>query len=147
MTNEHYLDAISCPRIDPMKQGEGLMTDATRPATENPPENGDEDDEVEDLDAEEDTEDGEDEVEIPSGIVIPDIMTQIRIENAVRKICTFTKAKQVIQQRIMQKRFASNPVFARWKFLSPENHDYPYFEWRMEENKAGRAIDPEMDMA
>jgi len=145
MTNEQYLDAISCPRIDPTKQGENVMT-GSHPSTVESNADGDEE-ELNLDDTEDDPEDGDDELTLPLGVVYPDLMMQIRVENAVRKICLSPQTKEAAQERILKQKVLTNSKLATWTFLFPGNKDHAYYKWRLSEERAGRGIEPEEDMA
>lgn len=109
--------------------------------------NGDkEDDSFDDL-SDDDTGEDDDEMQYPDGVSPPDLVTQIRIENAARKIGTFSPAKEAAQERILIQKVINNPELAEWTFVIPSNKDHAFYKWRLAEERAGRGIDQEEDMA
>ena len=141
MTEEQYLDAISCPRIDPMKEARKVLV-------------GDEDSaiSVEDSDQSEldlgDTEDEEDEEEenLPPGVIRPDdVSQQRRIEVMCRIICSKSSGskKDGAMEAHLRKKTRGQ---ADSRFLDTHNRFYSYFKWRLAENRAGRGYNPEDDL-
>ncbi|KAK4696554.1 hypothetical protein P7C71_g1378, partial [Lecanoromycetidae sp. Uapishka_2] len=146
MTNDQYLDAISCPRTDPTKQGENVMIERKAPAIGSNANRKEDEDNSEDFD---DDIAGEysDGLDCPEGIVLPDLVTQIRVENAARKIGTFSLAKETAQESMLIQKVMTNPKLAKWSFMLPGDEFHAFYKWRLAEERAGRGIDPEEDMA
>ncbi|KAL2044412.1 hypothetical protein N7G274_003117 [Stereocaulon virgatum] len=158
MTNEQYLDAISCPRIDPIKQGAKILggddislatetegTDvekseldlgetteeedyATHSADEGPPAN-DDDDQWEYW---------------PDGAVRPDsIDTQIKIEGVCRRLVAAgnTDAAIARNEAAFKQAWSNNPARrAQASWLWEDDPHHVYYKWRLSRNRAGKGI-------
>ena len=143
MTNEQYLDAISCPRIDPIRQGQKVLAHVEDSFLES--EDGDTKIEIND-----DTDDEEDEEEeyetLPEGAIRPaDCLAERRIERVVRAICIHPIEKQSFYEDLMKLKLADDPKWAKHSFLHPGDRHHIYYKYRIAENRAGRGIDPEYD--
>lgn len=146
MTNEQYLDAISCPRIDPIKQGQKVMAQVEENFLES--EDGDEKveiiDDTEDEDSEE--EDEEEYETLPEGAIHPDdCVAERRIERIARAICIYSVKEQAFYEGHMKQKFLNEPKWAKHSFLLPSDRHHIYYKYRIAENRAGRGIDPEYD--
>lgn len=146
MTNEQYLDAISCPRIDPIKQGQKVMAQVDESLFES--EDGDEKIEITD-DTENEDDDDEDEEEyetLPEGAIRPDdCVAERRIERIARAICIRSVNEQAFYEGQMKQKFLNDPKWAKHSFLLPSDRYHIYYKYRIAENRAGRGIDPEYD--
>lgn len=146
MTNEQYLDAISCPRIDPIKQGQKVMAQAEETLLES----GDGDDKVEIMDDTEDEENEEEDEEeyetLPEGASRPDdCVAERRIERIARAICIHSVKEQAFYEGRVRQKFLDDPKWAKHSFLLPGDRHHIYYKYRIAENRAGRGIDPEHD--
>ncbi len=146
LTNEQYLGAISCPRIDPIRQGKKVMAQVDESFLES--EDGDEKVEITD-DTEDLDDDEEDEVEyetLPEGAIRPDdCLAERRIERIARAVCIHPEKEQAFYENRMKQKFIDDPKWAKYSFLLPADHHHIYYEYRIAENRAGRGIDPEYD--
>ena len=146
MTNEQYLDAISCPRIDPIKQGQHVMPLVEEHFLDS--EDGDEKvDLTEDTEDEVDDEDDDEEYEtLPDGAIRPDdCVAERRIERIARAICIHPVKEQAFYEGNMRQRVLDDPKWAKHSFLLPTDRHHIYYQYRIAENRAGRGIDPEYD--
>ena len=156
MTNEQYLDALSCPRIDPVKQGAKIMgnNDASMMtgATSTDGEEGSSGIEDETSDDDWGKPDLLDHANLPPGIIRPvTLRAQARVEAVARRLVSAnidlpgTRINLAIRQMEgrMQKLFENNPEF---RFLSYDDLYNPYYKWRIAENKANRGVDPRFDL-
>lgn len=146
MTNEQYLDAISCPRIDPIKQGQKVMAQVEEPFLES--EDGEEKIEInDDTEDEENDEEEEEEYEtLPEGAIRPDdCVAERRIERIARAICIHPVKEQAFYEDRMKENFLDDPKWAKHSFLLPDDRHHIYYKYRIAENRAGRGIDPEYD--
>lgn len=139
LTEEQYLDAISCPRIDPNKEAREVMLGGENAAISVDNDSNEESE----VDLEDTEEEDEEETEsLPPGVVRPDDLGQQRtIEVVCRIICSRYEAKDDgAAETHLRKKFRGNPDR---RFLEPHNRHYRYFKWRLAENRAGRGHDPE----
>lgn len=146
MTDEQYLDAISCPRIDPIRQGQKVMAQAGEPFLDS--ESGDETVEILDDAGDEGNKDGEDEEyeTLPEGAIRPDdCVAERRIERIARAICIHPVEEQAFYEDRMLHKLAEDPKWAEHSFLRPGHRHHIYYRYRIAENRAGRGIDPEYD--
>lgn len=156
MTNEQYLDALSCPRIDPVKQGAKIMgnNDASimTGVTSTDVEEGSSGIEDETSDDDWGKPDLLDHANLPPGIIRPVARrAQARVEAVARRLVSAnmnlprTRINLAIQQMEgrMQKLFENSPEY---RFLSPDDPYNPYYKWRIAENKANRGVDPRFDL-
>lgn len=156
MTNEQYLDVLSCPRIDPVKQGAKIMgndgasmttgatgTDVEQSASGVEDEVSEDDGEAPDL---------LDDANLAPSVIRPNTRrAQARVEAIARRLATANMDLKDAQKDLairqmegrMQKLFNKNPEF---KFLFPDDPYNPYYKWRMAENRANRGIDPRFDL-
>lgn len=146
MTNEQYLEAISCPRIDPIKQGQHVMAQVDDNFLES--EDGDEKVDLT-LDSGDEVEDEDDEEEyetLPEGAIRPnDCVAQRRIERIARAICIHPVNEQAFYEGHMKQKVLDDPKWAKQSFLLPSDRHHIYYQYRVAENRAGRGIDPEYD--
>lgn len=146
MTDEQYLDSISCPRINPIEQGQKVMPRVEEPLMES----ADDDEKVEIADDTEDEYDDEvDEEEyefLPEGAICPnDCVAERRIERIARAICIHPVKVQALYEGHMKQKALNDPKWAKHSFLLPGDRHYIYYKYRVAENRAGRGIDPEHD--
>ena len=156
MTNEQYLDTLSCPRIDPVKQGAKIMgnddasmtTEATGTDVEQSSSG------VEDETSGDDGQEADllDDANLAPGLIRPTTRrAQARVEAIARRLVIanmnldHTQKNLAIRQMEvkMQKLFENNPEF---KFLFPDDPYNPYYKWRIAENRANRGVDPRFDL-
>lgn len=138
MTDKQYLDAISCPRIDPIKQGENVMSGDEVTAGESSTNRK----RLEELNLD-DTEDDEEEGMLPPGVRRPEVRAQqVRIERICRVICTKPQHQQNALEANMKQKFRGKSDST---FLFPRDPYHLFYKWRLAENRAGRGIDPEDD--
>ena len=164
MTNEQYLDAISCPRIDPIKQGTRILGDDDASSTaETSGNEGDqssldlgetteEEDTAADIAAEETIaqDEGEEEWEYwPPGAVRPDDMpTQVRMEAVSRKLVAAGNDNATIarNENIVMQTYANDPTRrAQCSWLWKEDPHHIYYKWRLSQNRIGKGIPEEKD--
>lgn len=146
MTNEQYLEAISCPRIDPIRQGQKVMAPVEEHFLES--ESGEEKPEIiEDTEDEDDEEEDEEQYEtLPKGAIRPDdCVAERRIERIARAICIHPVKEQAFYEDLMIKKHIDDPKWAKHTFLLPGDRHHTYYKYRIAENRAGRGIDPEYD--
>ena len=146
MTGEQYLDAISCPRIDPIKQGQKVMAQVEESLFE--AEDGDAKVEIcDDSEVEDDDEVDEDVYEtLPEGAIRPnDCVAERRIERIARAICIRPVKEQVFYESHMKQKFLNDLKWAKYSFLLPNDRHHIYYKYRIAENRAGRGIDPKYD--
>ena len=143
MTNEQYLDTISCPRIDPTRQGQKVLAHAEDSFLESEDGNT----KIEITDDTDDEEDEEEEYEtLPEGAVRPaDCLAERRIERVARALCIHPTEKQPFYEDLMNRKPADDPKWAKHAFLRPGHRHHIYYRYRIAENRAGRGIDPEYD--
>lgn len=157
MTNEQYLEALSCPRIDPVKQGAKIMgnNDASMMAGTTGTDREDSSSGIED-----ETSDDEwgkpdllDDANLPPSVIRPVThRAQAHVEAVARRLVSanvnlnYTQINLAIHQMEgrMQKLFENNPDF---RFLFPDDPYNPYYKWRIAENKANRGVDPRFDLS
>lgn len=147
MTNEQYLDAISCPRIDPIKQGEKVMPKSEELFAESETESKqDEESNAETVgEVKDDEDDGEWET-LPVGAIRPPEFRRERLlEQICRAICCKPEKEQDMRERRFKQLAVSNPKWATCSFLFPSDRSYIYYKWRLAENRAGRGIPVEYD--
>ena len=146
MTDEQYLDAISCPRIDPIRQGQKVMAQVEEPCLDS--EDGDETVEITDDAGDEDNKDAEDEEyeTLPEGAIRPDdCVAERRIERIARAICIHPVEEQAFYEDRMLQKSADDPKWAKHSFLRSGDRHHIYYKYRLAENRGGRGIDPEYD--
>ena len=161
MTNEQYLDAISCPRIDPIKQGAKILggNDAYS-TTETEGNDGeksevdlgettDEDEAVHSGDEETAADDDEEWEYWPAGAVRPDrIDVQIRMEGACRRLVALgnNDASIARNEAKIRQGFASNPTRrTQYSFLWKDDPHHIYYKFRLAQNRAGKGIPESKD--
>ena len=146
MTDQQYLDSISCPRINPIEQGQKVMPRVEERLIES--EDGDEKVEiVDDTEDEYDDEVDEEEYEVlPEGAIRPDdCVAERRIERIARAICIHPVKDQALYEGHMKHKATNDPKWAKHSFLHPDDRHHIYYKYRVAENRAGRGIDPEHD--
>ena len=148
MTNDQYLDAITCPRIDPIRQGQKVMAQVEEGFLES--EDGDGNVEIIDDAEDEDNEEEDDEEQyetLPEGAIRPDdCVAERRIERIARAICIHPAEEQAFYQDRMLQKSIDDPKWAKHSFLHPSDRHHIYYKYRIAENRAGRGIDPEYDV-
>ena len=160
MTNDQYLDAISCPRIDSKTQGKkvtdslGGLDASSRSDNELTDDTHDYDDD--DDSAEEDVDAGvsrltsepsqsrryQGHATLLKGAAEPDGETERSIEQVCRLISRVSADVAGDLERRLREEFKHN---ARYSFLDPQASLHPYFRWRLDRNRAGDGIPPEYD--
>ena len=140
MSQKQYLDAIRCPRIDPIKQGKLAMARQASPVASS------EESDATDAQEQSSPESSEDEAEenLPPNVSAPvDAYTRALIEGVCRMIVIrpHSQQKQIIAQ--MGQTFGKDPDYS---FFRPRDEDHPYFRWRVDENRAGRGYPPTDDV-
>ena len=146
MTNEQYLDAISCPRIDPIRQGQKVMAQVEESilGSEDGDENIDLTDDIED--GNHDDNDEEEYESLPDGAIPPnDCVAERRIERIARAVCVHPAKEQDFFEEHMKQKVSNDPKWAKHSFLLPDDPHHIYYKYRIAENRAGRGIDPEYD--
>ena len=151
-SNEQYLDAISCPREDPITQSKNAshsLDDSESSSEEessSPSANageGRQDDEASQLN-ETGAVDAQPTYEVlPRGAMQPDGATERDIERICRLICLSPplvsgKVEQKLKNRLKEK--------SRFGFLGPGHKFHSYYKWRLERNRLGDGIAPEYDL-
>ncbi len=150
MTNEQYLDAISCPRIEPITQGKKIM----RPSVEDyfsseedeketgKEEAGKEDKAADSSSADEVSEGGTKYGYLPKGANEPPGLMERDIERTCRMICMRPERKRHQYEALIMTKKGHLPKFA---FLKKGNKYHIYYQWRLVRNEAGKGIGPEHD--
>ena len=147
MSNDQFLDAISCPRVDPVTQGQKVLQSLGGAKEASGDEDLSSEGEADEGGAEEDgsgsdiSDGGRIYETIPKGALQPNGKIEQDIEKICRLICTapsHTGAK-------LESRFRQLHIKPRFAFLDPEDRHYKYYKWRLERNRAGRGIGPEYD--
>ena len=149
MSNEQYLDAISCPRIDPTRQGQKVMAEAeeTLFKSEDDDENGEVFNDTEELGDLEEDEEEEGYETLPKDAIRPDdCLTERRIERIARAICTHPAKEQAFYEEQMRQKANNDFKWAKCSFLLPTDRHHVYYQYRLAENRAGRGIDPDYDV-
>ncbi len=139
MTDEQYLDAISCPRHDLAKQGEKVLAgDEASSAGSQAGLRG-----VEDLDLD-DTgdEEAENDELLPPGVISPDWRQYGRVEMICRTICIRREKDRALCETLLKQKLQDRAEFC---FLLPRDTHHLYYKWRLAENRAGRGYPPEED--
>ena len=149
MTNEQYLDAISCPRIDPISQGKKVMR------SPDDDEYSSDEDETASIEAatepdavdvkgdDSDISDGGRAYEtLPKGVIQPDGIVERDIERICRIICMEAKPRRERFEHLLSEAKGQQP---RFSFLIPGNNHHSYFRWRLHTNEMGNGIGPEFD--
>lgn len=161
MTNEQYLDAISCPRIDPIKQGAKILGGNDAYSTTETEGNDGEKSEVdlgETTDEDEAAHSGDEETAAdddeeweywPAGAVRPDrIDVQMRMEGACRRLVALgnNDASIARNEAKIRQGFASNPTRrAQCSFLWKDDPHHIYYKFRLAQNRAGKGIPESKD--
>jgi len=139
MTNEKYLDAISCPRHDLAKQGEKVLAgDEASTAGSQAGINGVGDSDLDNTDDEDD----EDEEAVPPGVILPDWRQYGRVEMLCRSIGIKHEEHQASCETLLKQKLQGRAEFS---FLFPRDPHHLYYKWRLAENRAGRGYPPEED--
>ena len=146
MSNEQYLDAISCPRDDPATQGKKVMQSS---ADMDDPTDLEDNASVMD-DGTTDKNDGSESdaseggriyETLPKGAIQPNSKTEKDVEKVCRLICsTPPKASAELEARVLESQAGS-----RYRFLHPSDEYHAYYRWRLERNIAGKGIDAKYD--
>ena len=156
MTNEQYLDALSCPRNDPVKQGAKIM--GNNDASTMTGATGT-DGELSSSGIEDETSDDDwvkpdmlNDANLPPGVIRPVTRrAQARVEAVARRLVSANMNSNHAQINLairqmegrMQKSFENNRDF---RFLFPDDPYNPYYKWRIAETKANRGVDPRFDL-
>ena len=115
MNHEQYLDAISCPRIDPINKGRNIM----RPLDADPDDFG--------LTTDEDQ---------TSPIHRPeDAQIRYIIEGTCREMCRMSAGEHETVRKFLRKKFRANSMYA---FLNRTDPIHRFFLWRLKRNRAKR---------
>ena len=130
MTGEQYLDAISCPRINPIEQGKRVVDSSRgiRASSSNAMSTagGTHGSEIDD----EDLSDNEDYV--PRNVSL--------LDETLAK----NSSKPSPEGGVM--RFVDDfGGMRRYSFLDPNDEHHAYFRWRLSQNKSGNGIPPQHD--
>ena len=157
MTNDQYLEALSCPRIDPVKQGAKIMGnhDASTMTGTTGTDGEDSSSGVEDETSDDDwgKPDLLDDASLPPSVIRPVTRrAQARVEAVARRLVSANMNLNNAQINLaigqmegrMQRLFENNPEF---RFLFPDDPYNPYYKWRIAENKANRGVDPRFDLS
>lgn len=121
------------------------MSEGRLPTAGSTADREDEENSLDDL-SDEDTGEDDDELDYPDGVTPPDLVTQIRVENAARKIGTYSLIEEAAQEHKLIQKVGTNPKLAEWTFMVPGNKDHAFYKWRLAEERLGRGINPEEDM-
>lgn len=158
MTNSQYLDAISCPRNDPIAQGKKVMRAAVSRDDLSSEEETESDDDAEESITRE--EPGTAEYHVPSktrhnklwkdGVEYEWVPVgcpvsrkcEMWIERTCRSICLTSKHERRSYEYLIRQKHGRDPQFG---FLNPSDFSHNYFKWRLEENEAGRGIPPDYE--
>lgn len=155
MTGEQYLDAISCPRLDPIVQGKQVAASLNGqcvppgfsiPAYDRRRNNdSDESDDGTSGDIENRSDDeGSLQETLPSGLECPNARLERLIERVCRMICLSKADNTSNLERQFLEQFGRD---TRYSFLNPSNEHHEYYLWRLDRNKAGCGIKPQYDYA
>lgn len=147
MSNEQYLDAISCPRDDPVTQGKKVMQSS---ADMDDP--SDVEDDVSNLDdgtlsapddgSQSDASDGGRIYEtLPEGA----IQASSKMERRIEKVCRMIHSASLQEIAELETRFLESTAGYRYQFLDACNKYHAYYRWRLERNRAGKGIDAQYD--
>ena len=150
MSNDQYLDAISCSHIDPnlpgkssngsLENGESPQEDSSSISSSNSESaGGDEHDSP--------TESNGVEAQptyemLPTGAVQPDGATERDVERICRLICLSSPQVSTKVEQRLRNRLKDKPRFA---FLGSGHVFHSYFKWRLERNRLGDGIEPKYD--
>ena len=158
MTNEQYLDAMSCPRIDPIKQGAKILggddisfatdtegTDGEKSELDLGETTEEEDYAAHSADEDPAADDEDDRWEYwPVGAVRPDsIDIQIKIEGLCRRLVSAGNNDVAIihNEAVIKQAWANNPVRrAQASWLWEDDPHHIYYRWRLSRNRAGKGI-------
>lgn len=147
MSNEQYLDAISCPRDDAVTQGKKVMQSAAD--MDDPSDFEDDASAIDDATtgardsgSESDVSEGGHIYEtLPKGAVQPNSKMEKNIEKICRLMCSASsKASSELEDRFLQ-----SAARSRYTFLDPSSEYNTYYRWRLEKNTAGDGIDAQYD--
>lgn len=139
MTDEQYLDAISCPRHDLAKQGEKVLGgDEASTAGSEAGLGG-----VEELNINDTSDDEDDDDEsLTPGVILPSWRQYGRVEMLCRSICIKREEDQALCETLLKQKLQGRADFC---FLFPRDPYHLYYKWRLAENRAGRGYPPEED--
>ena len=159
MSNEQYLDAISCPRIDPVAQGEKLAHSLGRKDASSDTAEDSEAYETDktsiDGDISPEDHDGDQQKGLgkakagrlannpPEGTIEPDGQMERSIEQVCRIICAAPDSSSAELERRFREKFKDRP---KYTFLDPESRFHTYYKWRLARNRAGDGIAPKYDV-
>lgn len=139
MTEEQYLDAISCPRHDSANQDAEVLAGTEKSDAASQADI----DELDELNID-DTEDEEDQAEasLPPGVILPDWQIYGRVEMVCRGICIKPERDQAACETLLEQKMRDR---VEYSFLFPGDQQYLYYKWRLSEHRAGRGYPPEED--
>ena len=176
MTNEQYLDALSCPRIDPIKQGQNIMASTESDLESTGYENGASDNDKESSNGDwfapesdhpvEAERSEETDIKTKSGqgqrADGRKVMWQNGIEYALRPKGKPQDREMEVRVEQICRLICLEPTeqredFRAWlqtqkekdpnfAFLNPTDYSHHYFLWRLLENQQGRGIPPAYDV-
>ena len=143
MTHEQYLDAISCPRTDPIAEGRVIMRSLE---AENADSSDDEEAE-QDYESEAHTPDGSDATErgqlyetLPNDLVQPKGV----IEQDVERICRIVTMTPSHMQHELETNILKSKT-SRFAFLDAKDEYHNYYRWRLQRNRLGEGVNPKYD--
>ena len=156
MTNEQYLDILSCPRVDPVRQGAKILVadNASTTAGASDTEKELSSSGIDDGTTEDGVEEGSllESALLPRGIIRPPTRRgQVRVEAIARRISVavqnipHSRKEHVIHSMEVKIKnlFKNNP---HYEFILPSDPYNPYYKWRITENRANRGVDPSYDL-
>lgn len=160
MTNEQYLDAISCPRVAPITQGRKVRR-SRKKVNNSSIALSDELDNCNDGDGEGDSEVNATEASakdvpseseaseiestratLPEGAFKPDDETERAIEQVCRIVSMVPAPAATKLEDLFRQRYKET---LKYSFLDSREDLYPYFKWRLDLNRAGYGIPPGLD--
>ena len=143
MTREQYLDAISCPRTDPIAEGRMVMQsleETNADSSDDDEAEQDDDSEAPTLGASDATERGQLYETVPNDLVEPNGV----IEQDLEKICRIVTMTPSHMQHELEESILKSRT-ARFAFLDPENEFHNYYKWRLQCNRLGEGVNPKYD--
>ena len=149
MTDTQYLDAFSCPRIDPISQGKKVVRflgdENNSSDTEDSFSDEDHTEKIAaDTDAfNSDESDGGRVYEtLPKGVIQPGGIMERDVERICRIICLEAEHRREKLENHLRSSKERRP---RFTFLNPSDTFHSYFRWRLRCNELGNGIAPEYD--
>lgn len=143
MTHEQYLDAISCPRTDPIAEGRVIM----RSLEAEDADSSDDEEAEQDYESEAHTLDGSDATErgqlyetLPNDLVQPNGVIEQDVERICRLVAmTPSHMQHELETSVLKSR---TPRFA---FLDAKDEFHKYYRWRLQRNRLGEGVSPKYD--